>query len=329
MDTKTGKVKAKLGIDVSKDKLDLWLLPLNKHLVIKNNLREIGHCLKDLCNQYELVEAALEPTGGYEKHLVCKLLEKKVTTYHVHPNQLIHFQKSQQGGHAKTDKIAASVLANYVDQYGAQLTPVSSSYRTDKEYKELSSRIKQLKTAIRAEKNRLDKPLFDKKIADSIKRQIRCLEKELATMETYFSKKIQDEAKSKHLYELIQTFKGAGKVTAQRLILELPELGQLKKTQIARLVGVAPVNRDSGKVTGHRYIQGGRANVRSVLYMVAVVAIRYNLAMQDFYQRLIKAGKPFKVAIVAVMRKVIIILNAMVRDNLPWQEYTELVAQKA
>ena len=136
-----------------------------------------------------------------------------------------------------------------------------------------------------------------------------------------------DDIKQK--YECIQTFVGVGNVTAQTLVLDLPELGQLKKTEISRLIGVAPINNDSGLKAGHRYIQGGRAHIRRTLYMAALVATRYNATMRAFYQRLRDAGKPAKVAIVAVMRKIIIVLNAMVRDQKPWQSVKELTTQNA
>lgn len=322
------KEKITLGIDVSKDKLDVWYHPINQHKVVKNNARQIGQWLSNVIKTHTIDGVALEPTGGYEKLLTKQLVDKGLLTYFIHPNKLKHFQKAQ-GPAAKTDKIAACELAKYAVQHAGTLKAVSENYVMDKALTELSHRVKQLKKQILAEGNRLEKVLFDKKIAQSIKRHIKFLKAELDKMNQNVSREIQKDETKQHQFDLIQTFKGAGPVVATTLVLDVPELGQLSKAQVSRLIGLAPMNQDSGQHNGHRYIQGGRATVRHVIYMAALATIKHNHTMRLFYNRLRLAGKPAKVAIVAVMRKMIITLNAMVRDKKPWQEINELVAQNA
>ncbi len=320
------KQKVTIGIDVSKNKLDIYYLPTKEHKVIVNQPRQIGQWLRTTLRQYTIEIVALEPTGGYEKPLLQQLLKRELTIEYVHPNRLNNFQ-AVNGEVAKTDKIASSQLARYAadPQYRHNLIKQGHVERTC--HGELSSRIKQLKQMIQMEKNRLEKPLYNAQVKKSIRKHIKHLEKELKHLENQAEALIKEDATLNATYELIQTFKGAGKTTAQTLILDVPELGTLSKAKISSLIGLAPINRDSGKKQGQRYIQGGRGHVRRVLYMTAMVAIRYNKTMRVFYDRMRSTGKPFKVAIVAVMRKLLCTLNAMVRDKLPWLEDKELAAQ--
>ena len=152
-----GKIKITVGIDVSKAKLDIGYLPLNEYFIIKNNPRAIGQWLTKMNTLYEVDTVALEPTGGYEKLLVKQLVEAGITTYLVHPNQLVHFRKSKSSGQAKTDKLAAKELAQYSKQYANNLTAVSEDYKEKQALKELSRRIEQLKKLIHSERNRLEK----------------------------------------------------------------------------------------------------------------------------------------------------------------------------
>jgi len=255
------------------------------------------------------------------------LLKHQVTTWLVHPNQLCYFQKVE-GENAKTDKLACSQLARFA-QKGLRHREVKEGYIESAARVELSSRIRQVKGSIRREENRLEKPLYNTQVKRSICRQIKWLKKELAGLEKQVSELICADEQLKSQYDLLQTVKGAGPVTAMTLVFEVPELGQLSRTQISSLIGLAPMNRDSGKKQLPRKIQGGRGHVRRVLYMAATVAIRWNERMKAIYNRLMAAGKPYKVAIVAVMRKLLCIFNAMVRDNRPWQNCKELTVQNA
>ena len=325
---KQTKQKVTIGIDVSKNKLDIYCLPTNQHKVIANEPRQIGQWLRSMLQKHEVEVIALEPTGGYEKPLLQQLFKHQLTIERVHPNQLNHFQAVNREL-AKTDKIASSQLARYASnpEYPHKILP--ETYIEETKKAELSSRMRQIKSMLQMEGNRLEKPLNNTQVKKSIRKHIKQLESELKSLEKQITEIIMENDELKAKYELIQTFKGAGKRTAHTLIFDVPELGKLSKPEIGSLGGLAPINRDSGKKQGQRHIQGGRGQVRRVLYMTAMVAIRHNNTMRQFYDRLRAAGKPFKVAIVAVMRKLLCIINAMVRDNLPWQEKSELSVQNA
>jgi len=317
------KTNVTIGIDVSKEKLDIFYFPTSAHKVIANNRREIGQWLRVLLKDYDVQVVALEPTGGYEKPLLEQLLKRSLNIELVHPNPLNHFQAVNRE-QAKTDKIASSQLARYAQCASYPHHYLSLDSLDETKRKELSSRIRQTKSLINQEKNRLEKPLYSPQVKKSLRRHIKYLENELRLQEKEIEALMDKNEALKSVYELIQTYKGAGKVTAQTLVLDVPELGKLSKAKISSLVGLAPINRDSGKKQGQRYIQGGRGQVRRVLYMAALVAIRHNLLARKFYERLREAGKPFKVAIVAVMRKILCTLNAMVRDNLAWKGNNKL-----
>ena len=312
-----------IGIDVSKDKLDIWLHPENNHTVISNNARSIGGWLKSFKDCLKEIEVSLEPTGGYENELVRQLVKQEISCYYVHPNRLHHFAKAQ-GSQAKTDKIASQLLALFITEHRDKLSPITKKLLQNKPLNELSSRRKQIKDMIHVEKCRRDHSFAAQGLKRSIDRMIKSLENELKALEKMIDNLLKEDQEKSDQLKLLTTFKGVGRVTAQTLLIDLPELGQLKNTQISRLVGVAPLNRDSGKKNGHRFIQGGRGHVRRVLYMAAMVAVRFNPSMKQLFDRLRAQGKEFKVALVAVMRKMICILNAMMRDNKPWRGQDEL-----
>ncbi len=316
---KQNNEKVMVGIDVSKDKLDIWLNPINAHQVIKNTPREIGNWIKKMQEQHEHFEVILEPTGGYENQLLKLLFSHHIKTFYVHPNRLHHYSKSL-GSDAKTDKLAACLLAQFALDKDSQLTALTEKHLDNKVFSELSSRLNQLKKMLHQETCRTEHDFFSKEMKRSNKRVIKSLRTELERVQNIIDDMlVADQEKSEQL-DLLKTFKGVGPVTAQTLVVDLPELGALNRKQISRLIGVAPLNRDSGKKSGHRYIHGGRGHVRKVLYMAALVAIRYNPEMREHFQKLSVQGKPFKVAIVAVMRKMICILNAMSKHKVAWQD---------
>lgn len=313
--------KITIGIDVSKDKLDIWHLQTQQHEVILNHPRSIGHWLKQMGEEGRFLRIGLEPTGGYEKEVIRQCLNHSAEVFCIHPNQLHHFTQGL-GQVAKTDKLACQALAGFVQAHAQDLKAIMPGYQANQAIAELSSRRQKLKELIHQEECRSGYDFFSREVKRSLQRVIKLLKKELALLDQQMTDQLaQDQNASKRL-TLLQTFKGVGKVVSQVLVSELPELGQLNRAEISRLIGVAPINKDSGKKSGHRYIQGGRGSVRRVLYMAALVAVRFNPTMKCYFDGLRARGKEYKVALIAVMRKIICTLNAMLRDNKAWQAQT-------
>jgi transposase len=316
-----------IGVDVSKEKLDLWVLPDQIHHVIQNNSRTIGQWFSRYKNQFQQVIVVLEPTGGYENSLVKTLLKHPIDLRMVHPKTLHHFSKGE-GCEAKTDKIAAHQLALFAQEKPASsMKRITKSYLDHKGLQELSARRHQLKNMLHAERCRQGHDFMNVKLHRSYKRMIQSLEKELSQLDSLIATELTQDDVLQARTDLLRTFKGVGPVTAQTLVLELPELGEFTREGIAKMIGVAPLNRDSGKKSGKRFIGGGRGNIRKILYMSAMVAIRFNPKMKVIYDRLIGRGKLHKVALVAVMRKMAGIFNSMVKRHITWQELTGLTVQ--
>lgn len=315
------QVKNIFGIDVSKDKLDIWSQRTQRHQVIQNNPRSIGQWLKEISGEKQPFRVGLEPTGGYEKELIRQCLKQSAKVFCIHPNRLRHFAQGL-GQAAKTDKLACQSLALFVEVQGDGLTALNEEYESGQSVAELSSRRQQLKALIHQEECRSGYDFFSKEVKRSLQRMVKMLKKELDMLNQAMDKLLADDKNKSKQIDLLQTFKGVGKVVSQVLVSEVPELGQLNRAEISRLIGVAPINQDSGKKSGHRYIQGGRGSVRKVLYMAALVAVRFNPLMKSYFDGLRARGKEYKVALVAVMRKIICTLNAMVRDHKPWQAQT-------
>ncbi|MBN2222152.1 MAG: IS110 family transposase [Vallitaleaceae bacterium] len=306
-----------LGIDISKDKLDVILFPEKKHYIIHNSHQSIQSFLKTLLkNDRHLEMVVFEATGGYEKLLMLSLLKLSIPFHRAHPTRVYHFAKSK-GYFAKTDRIDAMILAQYAAQ--EDLAPSNVSVNQLK-LQELSARKTQVKEMIGQERSRLSCTYLNTKIKQSIQRQMKQLEKEVE----WINEELEDNFKKDQAHDkkrkLLRSIMGVGYETSTLLVTDLPELGQLTREQISNLIGVAPRTKESGKKQSYRAISHGRSQIRKVLYMAALVAMRYNNRMKEFYRKLIQAGKKPKVALVAIMRKLIIIMNAMVRDSLPWQE---------
>lgn len=310
--------KVIIGIDVSKDKLDIWNQQTERHEIIPNHPRSIGQWLKKHTAKGKQLCVGLEPTGGYEKEVIRQLIKQGVSTFSIHPNQLHHFAQGLGQG-AKTDKLASQTLAAFVEARGDHLRPVNEGYEGNQAITELSSRRQQLKAMIHQEECRLGHQFFSKEVKRSLERMVKMLKNELKNLNDQMDKSLAASEEKSEKINLLQTFKGVGKVVSQVLVADVPELGQLTRSEISRLIGVAPMNRDSGKKAGHRYIQGGRGPVRKVLYMAALVAVRFNPVMKNYFDGLRSRGKEYKVALVAVMRKIICTLNAMLRDGKAWQ----------
>jgi len=303
-----------VGIDVSKDTLDVFLRPSGDHQVFDNDdqgCAKLARFLHRRNRRPELV--VLEPTSRYHLPIAKALAAKSIPVAVVNPRH-VHAFGQATGELARTDKIAAELLAQYAEVLRPEPRPLPDD--DAQAYRDLVARRRQVVASITAERNRrrvagVAAPYVQASI-DSLVAQRKALDAELA-------RRTRDCPARKETDRILQSTKGVGPVTSHTFIGDLPELGQLSRGRIAALVGVAPLNHDSGTLRGTRHIWGGRAHVRAALYMAATVAVRHNPVIKAFFDRLIAAGKPFKVALTAAMRKLLVILNAMLRDGRPWQ----------
>jgi len=254
-----------------------------------------------------------------------KLIEENISVFEVHPNKVHHYAIAT-GCIAKTDKISAHVLAKYLQSNEGQVTHLNKNYKENKNLRDFQSRLSQLKAMLHAEQCRSQYEL-SKALKKSHGQTIKFLAKQIEQLEKVVAELIQNNKTYSEKAKLLQSYKGVGKVCAQALILGMPELGSIKRAEVSSLLGVAPLNNDSGKKEGRRKIRGGRFDIRKLLYMAALVASKHNPDIKEYYDGLLARGKLKKVALVAVMRKIICTLNAMVRDNKPWQCTKELAAQ--
>lgn len=302
-----------VGIDVGKDYLDVCLLELDLAWRVENSATGIRGLLTKL-NRYALTRIVVEATGGYERPLVEGCAEKGMPVIVIQPTQARQFAKAQ-GVLAKTDRIDARLLA----MFGARLQPPvrPPQDKMVREVRDFLARKRQLSEARIQELNRQHKAA--RSLAASHGRMLKLIEKELAWIEQQLDEKVKAVTEWQQTYELLTTVPGIGNGVAYTLLGELPELGTLSSRQIGALCGLAPFNRDSGKSRGRRRIRGGRAPVRTMLYMAMLSAIQHNKVMKEFYQKLVALGKHKKVAITACMRKMMVILNAMIRDQKAWQ----------
>jgi transposase len=299
-----------VGIDISRATLDVAVYGDDKLRQYKNNPGDI----EKLCSLMNKIKPALivfEATGGYEMPLYIALDQAGLPAAPVNPRQVRDFARAT-GKLAKTDALDAMIIARFASAIRPNPRPIPESH----EIKEIVARRNQLVNMIVAEKNRLHNTRG--KIKERIQAHIEWLEEELDSTNKELSQAIEVNPEWQNKNNLLQSAPGVGPVLATTLLAELPELGNLDRKQITALVGVAPLNRDSGTLRGRRTIWGGRATVRSALYMATLVATRCNPVIRQFYQRLVEAGKCKKVALVACMRKLLIILNSMVRYNTKW-----------
>lgn len=260
----------------------------------------------------------LESTGGYERRLVAALGGAGLPVVVVNPRQVRDYAKST-GQLAKTDEIDAHILADFAAKIRPDLKPLATEEQ--EELRDLLTRHEQLVHMLVTEKTRLlqaegqGRHMLRKKI----KSHIKFLERELVMLDSDLDGTLKKSEIWREKDDLLQSVPGIGKVTSRILLGLLPELGTVSAGEVAKLVGLAPFNHDSGKFRGRRRIGGGRARVRAVLYMATLVATRYNPAVKDWYQRLLGAGKPKKLALVACMRRLLVVLNAMVKTKTRWQ----------
>lgn len=303
-----------VGIDISKDKFDVAVLGQVLVKEVANTKRGIAKFTKQM---YELDPQLIvvEATGGYEELLVLELYAAGLPVALVSPQRVRQYARAR-GLLAKTDVLDARNLAEYGKNIQPRLYVAKSE--EGRRLSALVGRRRQLGDMHKAEKNRLR--MAKAEIKASLQTVIDCLEAEVERLDNEIRKFMEAHADFKVQERLLRSAKSIGPVTAATLLADLPELGKLDRKQIAALVGVAPMNHDSGKKRGYRKTKGGRPEVRSVLYMSALSGIRYNPVIKAQYEQLVKRGKEKKVAITACMRKILTILNAMIRDQQPFKE---------
>jgi transposase len=302
-----------VGIDVSKAWLDVAVHEREETFRVGNDDEGIANLVK-LMKELKPTLIVLEPTGGFEMMVVAELTHAGLPVVVVNAKRVRDFARAT-GRLAKTDKLDAKVLAHFA----AAIRPPLRSLRSEEEEQlaALLTRRRQVLDMLTVEKNRL--VTVRAKMRTDIQTHIQWLSNSLKEL----NKEIEDFVEGTPVWRekdaLLQSVPGVGPVTAATMLGMLPELGKLNRQQIAALVGVAPVNKDSGRKQGKRRVYGGRADVRSVLYMAALAAKKYNPVIRTFYERLIKQGKEKKVALTACMRKLLVILNVMMRTNEPWR----------
>lgn len=307
--------KMYVGIDVCKERLDVGFWPSEKTFSEPNDTKGITRLVKRLAKRNPSL-VVMESTGRLEISLALELGEAGVPYRIVNPRQVRDFAKAM-GQLAKTDRIDSIVLARWAESAKLEPKPLPDVER--RELRGLVMRRLQLIESKIAEENRLKRELVPK-VRKSLNASIAWLERQIKDLDKDLDSMIKNSPTFSDLNDLIQSVPGIGPNTANMIIACLPEVGGLNRHSVAALVGVAPLNRDSGKSQGRRFCWGGRSEVRAALYMAALVAARFNPVIKAIYLRLRAKGKPAKVALVACMRKILVILNAMVRDQKPWRQ---------
>ncbi len=309
-----------IGLDVSKQHLDVAVRPQNRHFVTPNDDRGIKQLVKRLAAlKPQLI--VLEASGGYEFLVTAALAEAQLPVALVNPQSVRKFAGAT-GKLAKTDKIDAQVLAHFAEALRPEPRPLPD--QAQQRLKAALQRRLQVVKMIGQEKNRLEKT-FIPAVRQDIQAHLTWLSQRLEQLDRDLSDQIRQSPLWRDRDRLLRTIPGIGPIVSRAVIAQLPEAGALPGKKAVALVGVAPYNRDSGRFRGKRMIRGGRSYLRRMLYMAAVVASRWNPVIRAFYQRLLAAGKPKKLALTACMRKLVLILNAMVKHNQPWNQFINQV----
>lgn len=304
-----------VGVDVSKLQIDAFLSAEKTELSSPNNQSGLEQLIEKLPEPKSCL-VVVESTGIYHQALVAALLEKNHDVAVVHPGRVREFAKGL-GILAKTDRIDARVLASFGQL--AQPRLASKEPEIQSELSQLLARRRQLVELRKLEKQHLETTSI-KSLVKTIKKHIENLDKLITEVETMLAQAVQSNEVLKAKSDILKSTPGIGDVMAFTILADLPELGTLSHREIAALVGVAPFNIDSGAHKGSRHIRGGRTQIRSTLYMATLCAMRFNHTIEQFAQRLQKANKPFKVVLVACMRKMLTILNAMLKSNTAWNQ---------
>ncbi len=301
-----------VGVDVGKFELDVCIHEKQLHWQDENTDAGIKRILKRL-SHYQVERLVMEATGRYEFELAQAAHKKKIPVCIVKPLRVRRFAGAIEQN-AKTDKLDAELIAEFAFRVRPEATPEKSKNLLA--IKHLIARRRQLMTMRTQEMNRTQ--IMDKSLEVSCKRIVRYLDQEIKRVETRLAKHVEDQAEWTEKQLILKSAPGVGDTLVYTLLADLPELGSLNRKEVSALVGVAPINRDSGKMKGKRRIQGGRHSVRTILYMATLSATQCNPVIKAFYQQLVAQGKHKKVAITACMRKFITMLNAMVRDRCEW-----------
>ncbi|QDV42738.1 Transposase IS116/IS110/IS902 family protein [Stieleria neptunia] len=307
-----------IGVDVASRKLDLFDSVSTEHQMIDNTPEAINAWMKHLRRKRVKTIVVMEATGGYESNLVDALHEADIDCSVCNPAQVRSFAKGI-GLIEKNDPIDARMIARFGEVVTPKLREKPSP--EERKLKALVHRRDQILSQQSAERNRLAQAR-DEEVREVIQEALDFYKRQIAGIEKKIASVIDASGPMSERSSLLSSCPGVGTATVAMFLAELPELGSLNRGQIAKLVGVAPIVRDSGQKEGKRSTFAGRSLVRKVLYMAALVATRHNSIMKAFYQRLLAKGKPPKVAIVAVMRKLLVTLNVMVREGTPWREPT-------
>jgi len=307
-----------VGIDVAQAHLDIGVRPSGEVWQVSYDTPGVANLLVQLAELAPTL-VVLEATGGLETFLVGELAGAQLPVVVVNPRQVRDFAKAV-GKLAKTDALDAQVLAHFGEATKPDLRPLPDD--STRELQALLARRSQVVEMVTAEKNRCR--TATQRLQPQIQEHIRYMEKQLKELEQGLSELLSSSPVWRTKEKLLGSVPGVGPVLTVALLAGLPELGRLDRREIASLVGVAPFNRDSGTLRGKRTVWGGRSSVRATLYMATLAATRYNSVMRAFYQRLLEAGKPKKVALTACMRKLLTILNAMLKHNLSWNSKLDL-----
>jgi transposase len=304
-----------VGVDVSKGTLDVSFDESKPSVTIDNAQGQIVAELVQRIENPDSTIVVMEATGGYENLLVTQLHQHNIAVAVINPRRVRDFADGI-GQDAKTDPIDARVIAFY----GQVVKPEAQMAKSeeDKKLRALVERRKQLLGLVNQENNRLQQTT-DQEIRGYIKESLETLKKQIKVIDGRLDKCVKANTANTRKVEILESVKGLGPVSISTFLAELPELGQLSRGQIAKLVGVAPMNRDSGKFAGKRRTFGGRSYVRRVLYMATLVATRFNPRIKAFYQHLLSQGKPKKVALTAAMRKLLTILNTLTKNDVLWR----------
>lgn len=302
-----------VGIDVAKAQVDVAVRPTGQRWTISNDEPGIGELVSRL-KALGPAMVVLEASGGLELPSVAALTAASLPVVIVNPRQVRDFARAI-GTLAKTDALDAAVLAHFADAVRPPVRPLRDA--ETQVLNSLVARRHQVIAILVAEKNRLGSAISA--VRPRIEAHIAWLEQELNDIDEGLRQTLRSSPVWREKYDILRTVPGVGEQLSLALLAHLPELGTLNRRQIAALVGVAPFNRDSGAMRGKRRVWGGRSRVRAVLYMGALAASRFNPVIHDYYQRLLAAGKPKKVALVACMRKLLVILNSMLKHRSPWR----------
>jgi transposase len=303
-----------VGIDVSKDRLDVAVRPSGEVFAVERNAAGLESLVARLGKLSPRI-VALEATGGFETIVAAALATGGLPVVVVNPAQIRSFAKAI-GQRAKTDPIDAAVIAHFAEATNAEPRPLPDE--ATRLLADLVARRRQIIEMIVAERQR-EKRVTISRLRKSIARLLKALEKELASVDTDIEDAVRTSPAWREKEDLLASVPCIGSTIARTMIAELPELGQLGGKQITALAGLAPFTRESGQWRGRSFIGGGRGAVRAALFMGALVATKHNPVLKAFFDRLVAAGKPKKVALIAVARKLLIILNAIIRDKRPWQ----------